>query len=91
MSRAEKVPRYVVVITDLRFPRIVFFERVAADVALRRIIKLFSILGTRALHRTIRPKLLYDYRLPLNEHVQKLGERIFPDLPHSQLVVLLKS
>ena len=87
---AKEESRNVVVVTDLRPLRIVFLERVAADVALPRDLRLYSFLSTHALYRSILSELLHDRRVPLDEHVQELGERIFSDLYHRQLIVLSK-
>ena len=77
-------------VSDRRPLRIVVFERVAADVALRRVLILFSILSTHALHRSIGSELLEDRRLPLDKDVRELGERILPDLYHCQHIVIVE-
>ena len=66
VSKSDKESLDVVVVTDLRPFRIVLFERVAADVALRCVLIILPHLGTHAFHWSIRPKLFHDRRLPLN-------------------------
>ena len=46
-------------ISDLRPLWIVLLERVAADLALRRVLILFSLLSVQTLYRAIRPELLH--------------------------------
>ena len=87
---AEEESRYVVVVTDLWPLWIVHLELVAADVALRRVLILL-LKRTYAHHRSICSELLHDCLLPLDEHVRELGQRIFPDFHHSQLIVLAES
>ena len=60
-------------------------------IALRRDLILLSLLGTHGLYRSIRPELCHDGCLPLNKHVQELGERILPDPYHGQLIALVES
>ena len=91
VSGAKEKSREVVEVTDFRPLWIVLLERVTADVALCPVLILFSLLGTHALNRAIRPELLHDRRLPLDEHVQEPGERILTDLRHDQLIVLAES
>ena len=91
VSRAKEVPSDVVVITELRLLRIVLLERVAADVALRRVFILLPLLGTQAFHRSIRPEFLHDRCFPLDKLVQELGEHIHPDRHHSKLIELAES
>ena len=85
-SGAEDESGDVVVVTDFRPFRIALLESVAADVALRRVLILLPLICTHALHRSIRPKFLHNRRLPLDEHVQELGERIFSNLHDGQLI-----
>ena len=73
VRNAEEESRDVIVVTYRRPLRIVFFESVAADIALRRVFILFPLLGTYALYRSIRLELLQVCSLPLNKHVQQLG------------------
>ena len=68
-SGAEKESRDVVVVTDLRLLRIVLLKRVAADIAMRRVLILFPLLGTHTLHRAICPELFQNRRLPLDEYI----------------------
>ena len=91
VSGADEESRDVVVVTDLRPLWIVFLERVAANVTLSRIVIFFLFLTTNAVHWSICPKLLDDRRLPLDEYVQELGERILADLRHRQLIVSAES
>ena len=88
MSNSEKVSRYVVVVTDLRPLWIVLFERVAGDIALRRVLVFLPLLSAHSLHRSIGVELLENRRFPLDENVQELGERILLDLNHCQLIVI---
>ena len=87
MSGADEESRDVVVVTDLQPCRIVILERVALDLALRRVLKLFPLLSTHALYWWIRPELLHDRNLPLDERFQELGMRILSDFHHRQLIV----
>ena len=91
MSGTDEETRDVVMVTDLRPLRVVLFETVAADVALRRVLVRLSLLSTHTLHRSIRPELLHNRRLPLDEYIQELGERILSDFRHRQLIVSAKS
>ena len=91
VSGADNESSDVVVVTDFRPPRIVHLERVAADIALRCLVILFTLLGTYSFHWSICPELLHDRRLLLDEHVQNLGERILSQLYHSQLIVFTES
>ena len=77
VSSADKESCDVVVLTDLRPFRIVFLKWLAADVAFGRVLILLSFLSTHPLYRPIRLELFHDRRLPLDENVQELGERIF--------------
>ena len=91
VSSADEEFCDVVVVTDLRPLRIVFLKRLAADVAFNRVLILLPLLGTHPLHRQIRPELLHDRRLLLDENVQELGKRILSDLHHRQLILVAES
>ena len=91
VSGADEESCDVVVVTDLRSFRIVFFKRLAADVAFARVFILRPLLGTHALHWSIRSQLLDYRRLPLDEHVQELGKRFLPHLHHRQSIVIAES
>ena len=65
VSGAKEEFRDLVVVTDLWPIRIVFLERVAADVAFRLVLILRPLLGTHAFHRSIRPELLCNRRFLL--------------------------
>ena len=69
MSGAEEESRYVVVVTELMPLRIVLLDRAAADIALRTVLMLFSLLSSHTLYRSICPEFLYDRRLPLADYV----------------------
>ena len=66
----------VVVVTNIRPFRIVFLKRVAADVALCRVLILFPLLGTHALNYPMCPELRHDRLCQLDEHAQELGKSI---------------
>ena len=82
VSGSEEESSDVIVITDLRPLRIVLHERVAADVALRRVLVFLPLLGAQLLHWSIGSELLDDRSLPLDEDVSELGKCIFFDLHH---------
>ena len=82
MSSADEESCDVVVVTNFRPLWIVFLKRMSADVAFSRVFILLPLLGTHPLYRPIRPELLHDRRLTLDENVQELGERILSDLHH---------
>ena len=81
----------VVVVPNLRPLWIVHLKRLAADVAFGRVVKILSLFGTHPLLRPIRPKLLHDRRLLLDENVQELGERILSDRHNRQLIIIAES
>ena len=91
VSSADEESCDVVVVTDLRPLRIVLLKCLAANVAFGHVFILLPLLGTHPLYRSIRPKLLHDRRLPLDENVQELVERILFDLRHRQLIVIAES
>ena len=66
VSSADEKYRDVVVVTDHRPLFIVLLQCLAADVAINRVFILLPMLGTNPLHRSIRPKLFHDRRLPLD-------------------------
>ena len=91
VSSADEESCNVIVVTDLRPLRIVLLRLMATDVAFNRVLILFPLLGTRPLHRPIRPKPLYDRRLQLDWNVLKLSERILSDLHYRILIVIAQS
>ena len=48
-------------------------------------------MGTNAFYRSVRSKLVTIAVYLIDEHVQNLGVRIFPDFHHRQFIVLAKS
>ena len=88
MSGADEESSDVIMVSDLRPLRIVLLESVAADVALCCVLVFLSLLSAHSLHRSIGSELLEDCRFTLHKDVQELGERIFFNLNHFQLIVI---
>ena len=63
-----------------------------ADIALISIIIFLLLVGTEALHRTIRPENRHNLCFPqFLERVKKLGERVLSDFHHGALVKVIKT
>ena len=88
VSGANEKSSDVIMVSDLRPLWIVLLERVAADIALRRVLVFLSLLSAHSFHRSIGSELLDDRRLPLDEYVQELGQRIRSEFHHRQLIIL---
>ena len=87
VSGADEESSNVIMVSDLRPIRIVLLERLAADVALRRVLVLLPLLSAHSLHRSSGSELLKDCCFSIDEDVQELGQRILFDLHHCQLIV----
>ena len=77
MSGADNLTSDVVVITDFGALRMTYYKLVTADVAPSGIIIFLLLTGTKTLSRLIRPKNRTDFRIPDDERLEKLGERVF--------------
>lgn len=91
MSGAVEQFRDVFLVTDFQPLRIVFLIRVAASLAFWRVLVLLTLLGIYALYLSIRPKLIINCCILIDEHIQKLGERSLSDFNHCQLILLVES
>lgn len=69
VSNFEDKSGNLIVITNLRPFWFIFFKRESANVALRRLLILFPLPITNAVHQLIRLELVHNRRLPLDEHV----------------------
>ena len=87
VSCANEESSDVLMVSDLRPSRIVLPECVAADVALRRDLIFLLLLSAYLLHWSSCSELFENCRCLLDQDVQELGQRIFSDLHHRQLIV----
>ena len=91
VSSADEESSDMIMVSDLRPFRIIRCERVAANVALRRVFVFLPFLRAHTIQSSIGSELLEDRRFLLDEDVQELGQRILSDLHHCQLIVLTES